>query len=111
LTALKANLDPVRLLAEIRAAQQRLVALADNPMTGDAAAPTLEVFLAGLRTAKEGEVRPTAQSAVKAVRWWRSLAIDAADLPIRRGERMAECGGGSVIAHPASAFSDRDKLT
>jgi hypothetical protein len=72
-TALKASLDPVRLLAEIRAAQQRLVALADKPMTGDAPAPTLEVFLAGLQTAwKEGEVRPTAQPAVKAVRWWRS---------------------------------------
>jgi hypothetical protein len=72
-TALKANLDPVRLLAGIRAAQQRLVALADKPMTGDAPAPTIEVFLAGLRTAwKEGEVRPTAQPAVKAVRWWRS---------------------------------------
>ena len=72
-TALKANLDPVRLLVEIRAAQQRLVALADKPMTGDAPAPTLEVFLAGLRTAwKEGEVRPTAQPTVKAVRWWRS---------------------------------------
>ena len=38
------------------------------------------------------------------------LAIDAADLPIRGGERMAECGDGSV-AHPASACSDRDKLT
>jgi len=24
---------------------------------------------------------------------------------------MAECGGRSVIAHPASGFSDRDKLT
>ena len=72
-TALKASLYPVRLLAEIRAAQQRLVAIADKPMTGDAPASTLEVFLAGLRTAwKEGEVRPTAQPAVKAVRWWRS---------------------------------------
>jgi hypothetical protein len=72
-TALKASLDPVRLLAEIRAAQQRLVAIADKPMTGDAPAPTLEVFLAGLRTAwKEGEVRPTAQPTMKAVRWWRS---------------------------------------
>src|SRR6202158_4363427 len=50
-TALKANLDPVRLLAKIRAAQQRLVALADKPMTGDALAPTLEEFLAGRRTA------------------------------------------------------------
>ena len=72
-TALKSDLDSVRLLAEIRAAQQRLVALADKPMTGDAPPPTLEVFLAGLRTAwKEGEVRPTTQPAVKAVRWWRS---------------------------------------
>ena len=72
-TALKASLDPVRLLAEIRAAQQRLVALADTRMIDGTPAPTLEVFLAGLRTAwKEGEVRPTAQPAVKAVRWWRS---------------------------------------
>jgi hypothetical protein len=71
--ALKANLDPVRLLAEIRAAQQRLVALADAPMTGDAPAPTLEAFLGGLRTAwQEGEVRPTARPAAKAARWWRS---------------------------------------
>jgi hypothetical protein len=46
------------------------VALADTQMTDGTPAPTLEVFLAGLRTAwKEGEVRPTAQ---KAVRWWRS---------------------------------------
>jgi len=72
-TALKAGLDPVRLLAEIRAAQQRLVVIADKPMTAGAPAPTLEVFLAGLRTAwKEDEVRPTARPAVKAVRWWRS---------------------------------------
>jgi hypothetical protein len=72
-TALKASLDPVRLLAEIRAAQRRLAALADTPMTEGTAAPTLEVFLAGLRTAwKQGEVRPTAQPVVKTVRWWRS---------------------------------------
>jgi len=71
-TALKAGLDPVRLLAEIRATQQQLVVIADKLMTGGAPAPTLEVFLAGLRTAWKGEVRPTAQPAVKAVRWWRS---------------------------------------
>jgi hypothetical protein len=71
-TALKAGLDPVRLLAEIRATQQQLVVIADKPITGGAPAPTLEVFLAGLRTAWKGEVRPTAQPAVKAVRWWRS---------------------------------------
>jgi hypothetical protein len=72
-TALKASLDPVRLLAEIRADQQRLVAIADKPMTGGTSAPTLEMFLTGLRTAwKEGEARPTARPAVKAARWWRS---------------------------------------
>src|SRR5580704_14824105 len=38
-TALKASLDPVRLLAEIRAAQQRLVVIADKPMTAGAPAP------------------------------------------------------------------------
>jgi hypothetical protein len=72
-TALKAGLDPVRLLAEIRAAQRRLVALADPPITDGTPAPTLEVFLAGLRTAwKQGEVRPTTHPAVRPVRWWRS---------------------------------------
>src|SRR6516225_7966261 len=39
------------------------------------------------------------------------LAINAADLSSRSGERMAECGDGSVIAHPASGLPDRDKLT
>jgi len=39
------------------------------------------------------------------------LAINAADLSSRSGGRMAECGGDSVIAHPASGFSERDKLT
>jgi hypothetical protein len=60
---LHAKLDPVRLLKEIRAVQQELVAIADCPVLGDAAkpgSPTLEQFLSGLRTAwNEGEVRPT----------------------------------------------------
>jgi hypothetical protein len=72
-TVMKADLDPVRLLAEIRTAQQRLVTLADTPLTRDAPAPTLEAFLGGLRSAwQEGEVRPTARPMAKAVRWWRS---------------------------------------
>jgi hypothetical protein len=59
--ALRADLDPVRLLAEMRAAQQVLVALADRTAT---TSPTpIEAFLAGLRTAwQAGEVRPTAQA-------------------------------------------------
>ena len=60
---LRATLDPVRLLQQIRAAQQQLVDIADRPALGEAAkptSPTLEEFLSGLRTAwKEGEVRPT----------------------------------------------------
>jgi len=38
------------------------------------------------------------------------LAVDTADLPSRGDARMAECSRGSVIARPARAFFDRDKL-
>ena len=38
--ALNATLDPVRLLSEIRLAQQQLVEIADRPVTGEAAAPS-----------------------------------------------------------------------
>jgi hypothetical protein len=65
---LRATLDPVRLLQQIRAVQQELVDIADGPALGETAkptSPTLEQFLSGLRTAwREGEVRPT--SVVKA---------------------------------------------
>jgi hypothetical protein len=64
-SALHATLDPVRLLSEIRLAQQQLVEIADRPVTGEAtapSAPTLAQFLLGLRTSwQEGEVRPTAK--------------------------------------------------
>jgi hypothetical protein len=67
-----ATLDPVRLLRDMRAAQLRLVEIADTPdriATDDAATPTLDVFLAGLRTAwKAGEVRPTVRSKPQAKR-------------------------------------------
>jgi hypothetical protein len=62
--ALRTTLDPVRLLSEMRAAQQALVAIADQDPDRPAVvdAPSIEAFLAGLRTAwREGEVRPTAQ--------------------------------------------------
>ena len=66
LDAQHAELDPVRLLGEIRAAQRALVEIADKGPAADAGAagadPPLEAFLAGLRLAwKEGEVRPTAR--------------------------------------------------
>jgi hypothetical protein len=67
-----ATLDPVSLLRHMRAAQQHLVEIADKPPMADATrptAPTLDQFLAGLRTAwKGGEVRPTARQKPKVKR-------------------------------------------
>jgi hypothetical protein len=71
LDAMYATLDPVRLLREIRVAQQRIVEIADQPIEGDAAAgsTSLDQFLAGLRSAwRDGEVRPTARAKAKAPR-------------------------------------------
>jgi non-ribosomal peptide synthetase component F len=66
---LRATLDPVGLLNEIRAVQQQLVEIADRPAAGEIekpTLPTLEQFLAGLRTAwKEGEIRPTSVAKAK----------------------------------------------
>lgn len=68
LEAMHAALDPVRLLREIRSAQEQLVAIADKtpaPEASPAEARTqeLELFLVGLRHAwKEGNVRPIARS-------------------------------------------------
>ena len=65
LEAVYATLDPVQLLSDIRQAQARLVEIADQPVSEapiTAGEPTLEQFLASLRTAWEyGEVRPTAR--------------------------------------------------
>lgn len=68
--AQRTKLDPVRLLSDIRAVQQRLVEIADTPeMVATIDQPPLEQFLTGLRTAwQEGEVRPTARPKQKAKR-------------------------------------------
>lgn len=67
-----ATLDPVRLLNDIRQAEAQLVEIADRPVvdaTAAAGAPTLEQFLASLRTAwRQGEVRPTSRAKEKAKR-------------------------------------------
>ncbi len=59
-----AELDPVRLLRDIRAAQQKLVILADTVVPAAAAEgsqPSLDAFLSSLRTLwQDGEARPTA---------------------------------------------------
>jgi len=66
LRATASRLDPVRLLHDIRAGQERLVAISDRSGLVERAAPSepaLEEFLKGLRTAwREGEVRPTARA-------------------------------------------------
>ena len=76
-TALRVDLDPVRLLAEIRREQQALVTLADasdcarlaHPASGDTKTVPLETFVANLATAwRSGEVRPTSQAKPKAKR-------------------------------------------
>ena len=62
LEAVFATLDPLRLLRDIRAAQQRLVDIADAAGASTEQPPSLETFLSALRTAwQTGEVRPTAQ--------------------------------------------------
>jgi hypothetical protein len=75
ITEFRADLDPVRLLAEIRSAQRALVTLADAADDACIAAsrpePTvpLDSFVAGLRTAwQDGEVRPTSQPRPKTKR-------------------------------------------
>ena len=73
---LRATLDPVRLLQQIRAAQQQLVEIADRPALGETAkptSPTVEEFLSGLRTAWKdgGEVRPTSVAKAKPKRFRR----------------------------------------
>jgi hypothetical protein len=66
---ISARLDPVILLRDIRAMQERLVMLADAPRSESPAAPSIDLFLASLRTAwKDGATRPTDRPRVKAKR-------------------------------------------
>jgi hypothetical protein len=69
------QLDPLRLLEDIRQMQSHLVALVDHgeAFTPSPAGRDLTGFLAGLSTAwRLGEARPTHRTKPKAVRYWRS---------------------------------------
>ena len=71
-------LDPVRLLQEIRAAQNTLAGIAQaGPHAHAPPAPVTDVatFLSSLSKAwKDGEVRPTHRKQPGATHWWRSRA-------------------------------------
>ena len=90
-----AELDPVRLLQEIRLAQQTLSEFAAHGTRGDAVephAPDVGAFLESLSSLwKEGEARPTHRAQPSARHWWRTRADPFADAwPVIEGWLMAE---------------------
>ena len=89
------SLDPVRLLQDIRAAQQTLSEIAAHGAPSDDAATTLpdvDAFLKSLSTAwKDGEARPTHRKQPGAKHWWRTKVDPFADAwPLVDGWLVAE---------------------
>jgi hypothetical protein len=89
------GLDPVRLLQEMRTAQQILSDFAAHGVRskeGPTDESDVAVFLASLSSAwKEGEARPTHRKQPKAKHWWRSRVDPFADAwPLIEGWLMAE---------------------
>jgi hypothetical protein len=96
LTAQFRSLDPVRLLQEIRLAQQTLSDIAAHGMPAEVAptggAADVATFLLGLSSAwKDGEARPTHRKQSKAKHWWRTRPDPFADAwPVIEGWLIAE---------------------
>ena len=89
------GLDPVRLLQEIRLAQQTLSDMAAHGMRTEAApsrAPDVDLFLKSLSSAwKDAEARPTHRKQPAAKHWWRSRVDPFADAwPVVEGWLIAE---------------------
>ena len=89
------GLDPVRLLQEIRLAQQTLSELAAHGVCKAQApesANDVSAFMTSLRTAwKDGEVRPTHQKQPSAKHWWMTRVDPFADAwPTIEGWLIAE---------------------
>jgi hypothetical protein len=89
------SLDPVRLLQDIRTAQQTLSELAAHGVRAEAAPAgesDVAVFLASLSSAwKEGEARPTHRKQPKAKHWWKTRVDPFADVwPVIEGWLIAE---------------------
>ena len=95
LTAQFKGLDPVRLLQEIRLAQQTLSDMAAHGMRTEAApsrTPDVGLFLKSLSSAwKDGEARPTHRKQPTAEHWWRTRVDPFADAwPLVEGWLIAE---------------------
>jgi hypothetical protein len=88
------TLDPVRLLQEIRLAQQTLSDIASHGTSADVVAgtPAITEFVASLASAwKDGEARPTHRKQPKAKHWWRTRVDPFADAwPVVEGWLLAE---------------------
>jgi hypothetical protein len=89
------KLDPVRLLQEMRTAQQILSELAAHGVRTEAVsadASDVVVFLANLSVAwKDGEARPTHRKQPAAKHWWRTRVDPFADVwPVIEGWLIAE---------------------
>ncbi|KQW62110.1 ISNCY family transposase [Variovorax sp. Root411] len=95
LTAQFKRLDPVRLLQEIRSAQQTLSEIAAHGAPKEVmprSAADVSAFLRSLSSAwTEGEVRPTHRKQPKAKHWWRTRTDPFADAwPVIEGWLIAE---------------------
>ncbi|WP_260858808.1 hypothetical protein [Paraburkholderia sp. BCC1885] len=89
------SLDPVRLLQEMRTAQQTLSEFAAHGVRAEAAPAgesDVAVFLASLSSAwKEGEARPTHRKQPKTKHWWKTRVDPFADAwPAIEGWLIAE---------------------
>jgi hypothetical protein len=107
------ELDPVRLLQEMRKAQQILSDLAAHGVraeTVSADASDVAVFLASLSVAwKDGEARPTHRKQPTAKHWWRTRVDPFADVwPVIEGWLIAEpsASAGAVMSRLAAMVPD-----
>jgi hypothetical protein len=94
LTAQLMSLDPVRLLQEIRLAQQTLSDIATHGMSAEVVAntPAVADFVASLASAwQQGEARPTHRKQPSAKHWWRTRVDPFANVwPVVEGWLIAE---------------------
>ena len=89
------SLDPVRLLQEMRTAQQTLSEFAAHGAPAEATPAgesDVAVFLASLSSAwEQGEARPTHRKQPKAKHWWKTRVDPFADVwPVIEGWLIAE---------------------